>query len=197
LNAVVLILTLFLALPSNSSKDFRYFDWGASKAEVKKIEGTPFSENGESLLYIKKVPVNWDRDCVVKYEFVDGKLVTGLYMFIFDRYIDANSYISDFNKLKEILTSKYGKPKKDSIIVRSSFDRSLVLRSPGLFLEAGAIAYMAEWTTTKTRVRLVLTLLDTGRESTVANTVLYESIKYKALIEKANKENLKKGAKLF
>ncbi|MCK4325552.1 hypothetical protein KAW55_02220, partial [bacterium] len=90
--------------------DFRKISWGMNKEQVKKMETAKLiNEDEDSIAYQASVA---GLDCAIFYKFTQGKLVNAGYS-ITQAHSNKNDYISDYNKLKKILTKKYGKPIKD------------------------------------------------------------------------------------
>jgi hypothetical protein len=131
----LILVMLLICLPiAVFGADFRNINWGMTKEEVKAIENQK-----EFKGFIRKVPDNMliynnqkigDIDCQLQYSFVDDKLVMAHYLPTFEPEevkINFNPFarvntpediyekarvqaFNAYNKLKELLTIKYGPP---------------------------------------------------------------------------------------
>jgi len=100
------------ALSKDKKYDFIITNWGMSKEEVKIIEKAEFIEENrgeDDLQYKGKVD---GLDCYISYFFEEGKLMSaGCH--IIQTSSNKDDYIKDYEKLKEYLIKKCGKPFKD------------------------------------------------------------------------------------
>jgi hypothetical protein len=90
-------------LPDKSG--FRSSRWGAGIDEVKARETTDLVVEEDDLLAYKTVIGGLSS--LAAFDFVDGHLVMGRYV-IDVEHADQNSFLNDFNSLKELLKKKYG-----------------------------------------------------------------------------------------
>lgn len=131
-----------------SEGDFRGFSWGESISAVREKESYELIheiENG--LLYkgsISNVRV------LIHYEFIDGKLSSGMYLNI-EQHTNKNDYISDYNRLKELLSMKYGMPSTDHIAWKNELFRDKP-KSWGKAVSVGHLVYLAQWYTNTTEI---------------------------------------------
>jgi len=90
----------------NKPYDFRETSWGMSKEQVKLAENKKLdSEEDNKLIYSVEI---YGRDYYCTYFFSKNKLHGGIYYFK-GKYINKNSYVINYKRLKESLTKKYGK----------------------------------------------------------------------------------------
>jgi hypothetical protein len=84
---------------------FRRASWGMTKQQVRGLEGAPLlSEQPTQLIYRGTLV---GRDCIIYYDFRDGRLATGAYL------IDGHNDVEDvaaYEELVKLLTAKYGEP---------------------------------------------------------------------------------------
>jgi len=99
------------------------------------------------------------------------------------KYSSDNQHILDFNKIKEILTDKYGKPEIDDKVWRRNLYRDDPTRY-GFAVSIGDLVYRAKWITPRTEILLVLS----GNNYKLKSGVIYTSLKYKDLIEAQEKK---------
>lgn len=107
---LVFILLFILVIHLNAAEeyDFRNVNWGMTKIEVKQSEGQRKvqNENGKSLIYVDTIA---NQTFGVIYNFVNNKLYSSGYMSL-EKHTNENLYIIDYEKMKELLINKYGKP---------------------------------------------------------------------------------------
>lgn len=97
----------------NGQYDFRKTSWGMAKEEVKVTENIkPDLEEDNRLVYSVEIDGR-DYDCI--YLFLENKLYRSWYT-LKDKYINKDSYIDEYKRLKELLTKNFGKPKKEGDI---------------------------------------------------------------------------------
>lgn len=177
----IYLLTMVFTLQVYSQYDFRKTNWGMTKAQVLASETIEFApqENGNSLSY--KGTVN-DLDCFIVYVFAYDTLVRTQYNII-EEHKNSNQYITDYEKLKVILTGKYGQPEKDRITWLDNMYKD----NPndwGLAVSIGQLAYFSKWHTESTDIWLMLQ----GENYKIKFVVEYTSLNYAYLNEKVEKE---------
>lgn len=101
------------SLVGNPHSHFREFKWGATKSDIRRVEGDPVKESGNALVYRCKL-FGFD-DCLLVYMFTLGQLTHGAYI-IDDQYDDANQYIKDYLDTGKRLISTYDKPRQNAAI---------------------------------------------------------------------------------
>lgn len=165
--------------------DFRNAKWGMSKEQVKKTElSKPIGENDGLLGYEDKIA---NLTCQIAFEFVDDTLSSAHYL-IKEKHINDNDYITDFNKLKDLLSEKYGKPSMDKIVWKGSLYKGDV-EHYGLAVISGELVYAAQWQTELTNITLILS----GDNFTPYLAIMYESSQYKYLKDKKEKKKMLNG----
>ena len=92
---------------------FRKTTWGMSREQVKASEDTtPTGDNPEVITYrgeVEGIPA------IVGYLFDGDKLTRAGYL-MQGSYEDPNSYISDYNKVKDFLINEHGTPAQDEVV---------------------------------------------------------------------------------
>jgi len=162
------------ATPSRTSTslidtlDFRNTRWGMTKSEVRAAEKETLlvtTSNPNMLFGI--VTVSGHEEGLI-YEFdSNGLLQGGGYLF---RTIHANdrSYITDYQKMRDLLISNYGQPKIDGPV----WKRDLLRGNPdlwGIAVRYGDLSFISMWYTPTT----VITLMLSGEDGEIAHTLLY------------------------
>lgn len=132
---------------------FRNAQWGMSKQEVKRTENnTVFvTDKGDFLHYRDTVD---GLKVMAVYRFSEGRLVLGKYIFL-NRHVNKNKYLIDYNKVKGLLTKKYGVPTNEKDLWLSNLYRN----SPsdwGTAIGAGHLAKYATWELGRTTVSMLL-----------------------------------------
>ena len=132
--------------------DFRKTNWGMNKEQVKKTEKGKIVEEDENILTYQGNVAGLD--CFVVYIFAEGKLVRAKYVFT-ETHSNKNDYILDYNKLKEILIKKYGKPIEDSQLWRNDLYKD-DYQNWGFAVSLGHLVYFALWETPSTSIAMML-----------------------------------------
>lgn len=153
---------------------FRNAVWGDDKETVKKYETEIKLEEIDGTL-LGESSIAGLLDSYIMYYFdSDGKLYQGMYGIKTKEGVGAGVYISDFNQLKEKLTSLYGTPISDEIIPltkQSQIDYAGAEKS----LEFGYTAYRTIWETDTTKIMLGMQ----SQNYTVQTVISYQDINYK------------------
>lgn len=147
------IFMLFLPIISNAKeKDFRKANWGMSKQEVIKMEGKKPDHTKNNAMAYRDTVAGFT--CFAGYGFIENKLTRGFYSFIHE-HSNSTDFIGDYEKLKELLTKKYGAPVEDEVWWKNDLYRS----DPqhwGMAIEVGHLVYYAVWKTEDTEIELNL-----------------------------------------
>jgi len=176
---------------SGSEKyEFRKTNWGMSKEEVKATEDKkPFSENDTSLYY-KNVEII-GRNFFCNYEFMQDKLYSSNYSIgttLGEVHTNKNDYIDDYENFKELLTKKYGKPKKDAVVWKNDLFKS-DKQDWGTAISIGHLVYAATWETPTTEIGLALG----GNNYEIWLSAGYDSKKLKEWAKKLKEKEILKG----
>jgi hypothetical protein len=172
--------------PAQAEKtaDFRKVFWGMSRDQVKALEPSKLSSEKEgTLIYHADLPEFGK--VVIGYSFAEGKLVIAVYVSE-EKHTNANLYIDDYDKIKGILTAKYGKPDADELLWKNELFKD----QPdhwGMAVSAGHLLYQARW---KTKTTEILEKLQ-GDNYDVNLLVKYSSIKLSGLYDAKTREEQK------
>ncbi len=155
---------------------FREARWGMTKDEIRRIEGNPdFLERNDALEIMEfRRKVN-EKDCLIQFIFVEGKLTKGKYTFFWEQS-DKDGCLEHFNKIKTQITESHGQPDFDDTISNTSsfssdFGKGEARAREGLSLEC-------LWTDKETEIYLSVF----SRESDLLLEVEYTGVKFKELL---------------
>jgi predicted RNA-binding protein with RPS1 domain len=132
---------------------FRKTKWAMTKDEVRSLEGLEPDYVTEDIIGYKDNII--DLQCNIVYIFLENKLVRAKYI-ITEPHSNLNSYISDFDKIKEMLIMKYGKPVTDNQFWRNDLYRDNY-QDWGSAISVGHMGYFASWETNSTTICEALT----------------------------------------
>ena len=114
---LLFIATSLILCYSISAQDFRKASWGDSKATVEASESVDeweeYSDGIYEVMVFETLIVGIN--AYVGFMFVDNKLVRTAYIFNENHMLNNNLYIDEFNRVDELLQSKYGKGDKEEI----------------------------------------------------------------------------------
>lgn len=163
--------------------DFRQTKWGFTTDQVKKIEGDePYINTENTLAYKKSVA---GLDCLIGYMFIENKLVRAKYIFE-EEHTNKNDYISDYNKIKGVLTEKYGDKKESNDAIWNNDLYKDSFQDYGLAISIGHLIYISSWDTNTTKIALVLR----GDNYKIDLVTEYSSKQYSQLTEQVKKQSL-------
>jgi len=162
----------------NEASDFRNASWGMSREQVRRVESAKEQDfdHGPDHLYfndeVAAVPAT------VIYNFHHDVLL-GAHIMLTEEHMNPNNYISDFERFKDLLTSKYGDPMDDT---HQLWSRELYQDDPndwGQAVEVGDLVYVARWQTTRSNIRHILN----GDNFEISHFILYHDISREEEIE--------------
>jgi hypothetical protein len=173
------------------SGGFRESKWGAKQEEVKKAEKAEFfnktkTNSGLDAAVYKGTASGMN--CYIGYYFAENVLVEGRYIF-YAEHSNKSLFIDDFDKVKNFLIEKYGKPDIDNI----DWKNNLFKDDPaewGLAISMGHLVYFASWELSDALIRLLLS--GDNYDITFALDYLSSSAAHEELRNKAE-EKAKKG----
>ena len=137
---------------SRPGYDFGSARWGMTKTQVSSLERSSLiSDSGNSLKYNGRYN---GASAKLDYVFSGNKLLKGTYL-ISGSLANEQAYIDSYEKLKEHLTSRYGKPQIDQEL----WINSLYKENPdrhGFAVYIGHLSYQARWITARSDIILEL-----------------------------------------
>jgi hypothetical protein len=163
---------------------FRGVEWGAPKKEVKEAEGgEPIQKsdqgNTTALLYTDTVS---GLDVFVLYIFYENQLARSMYSFI-NEHTNRNDFITDFNKINDLLVEKYKEPENDEINWKNDLYKD-DKEDWGTALAIGHLRFYTSWNLEEVQIEHVLG----GDNREINHIIAYEHKKLAKKIEKSSKE---------
>lgn len=143
---------LFISSTHTYADDFRGFKWGVSAKEVRSNEKETLIKGEKDFLFYKGMLGGLNVNFL--YNFVDDRLVNATYLFNM-KHSNPNDFIDDYDKIKSLLTKKYGPPIIDNIDWRDDLYRQEPSKW-GLAVSAGHLAYKAVWELDNTTIATTL-----------------------------------------
>lgn len=139
-------------LSNFSINGFRYNAWGDNQATVKTKENFELIQESSDLIAYKGRIA--ELDMMIGYLFTNNKLTTGKYL-ITEDHSNKNDYITDYNKLKGLLTEKYGAPKEDEKYWKDDLYKD-DYSDWGFAVSLGHLVYYATYENEKSEITLML-----------------------------------------
>ena len=183
---VIGIVVIFSAIFvfSEQKYDFRNTNWGMSKEQVKVTEDKkPDFEDDATLGYDVKIGGD---DFACMYSFLQDKLYNSGYAFT-GKHTNKNLYINDYEKLKETLTKKYGKPIRDIPGLWKNDLYKSDKQSWGMAVSVGHLVYGTSWETPTTKISLMLS----GDNFKISLVLSYTSKELEEWADKIKEEKAK------
>lgn len=132
--------------------DFRETRWGMSRKQVLSAEHDAPTIDEQGILVFSTTASTMK--VKVAYVFVTDRLVRAKYM-VDEHHTNKNDFLSDFDRLRNILVKKYGSPVKDN----DFWKRDLYKNDPshwGMAVSVGDYSHFVEWNTPSTSILLAL-----------------------------------------
>lgn len=173
------LFILMLLIASTLFAQFRGVEWGASKGDVKEVEGSaPIFEED---LYIVYQDTIGGLKANVFYQFYNDKLASAAYIFT-EQHSQDNGYISDFKMVDDLLTEKYGEPESEKVNWEDDLYRDDPSRY-GFAVSIGHLSYFTTWIDGDVEISNMLA----GDNYTVNHAISYEFIPLMEKIEASEK----------
>jgi hypothetical protein len=141
----ILILTVLIIAASASvarASDFRNVEWGMSMKEVMAVEAIPLEEDETDIAEIVCLfgeTAVFGFDCELIYFFANGELKQARYFFLHETQ-NANSLISQYERLDKLLMEKYAYPLTRDDFMEPDYDGD-----KGMGLVTGKGWLFSEW----------------------------------------------------
>lgn len=179
LSRILFFLIILFFYTNLLQAQFRDFDWGTTKEMVLKSEGDPIEESEDGLIYDGEIA---DYDVFILYEFIDGGLQAGFYIFQ-KKHSNELQYISDFENVKSLLSKRYGAPddKKSRLVLNYDTENNQYI-DEGTKLSTGAIAFQSTWSLENLNILYKLA----GNNYEISHGLVYKSKEYDKLKEEQN-----------
>jgi len=130
--------------------DFRQGFWGDSLADVKRKEGKADEFNMDGIYAFTTYVAGLE--CISAYRFTGTKLTSGKYVFLNN---NSDNCVSNYNKLVELLTKKYGTPlSHDKETTASAFQQEIY--TEGELVRNGDMKFETYWVTPFSTIAIFL-----------------------------------------
>lgn len=174
------LIIFFSEMSEAEDFSFRKTKWGMSIEDVKSSETLKIAEENENYLGYKTSVI--DKKVYIVYFFIENQLVRSRYV-LAESHSNRNDYITDYNEFKEILTKKYGKPKRDETFWKNDLYQD-DYSSWGTAIGMGHLVYFSSWETPNTEIDCILT----GDNFDISCIVEYQSKNLKEIEKKAKEK---------
>jgi hypothetical protein len=164
-------------------RKFEEMPWGQSKKQILESEGKPLHQQkvkgADIMEYQQKVN---NLDCSIKYIFTANKLSKTKFSFM-NTYVDKNAYLEDYQRIKEALVQKFGKPLEENMNWRDSTYKDN-FSSWGEAISLGQLELTSRWQTSHTEILASLT----GNNDEIALVVEYTGLEHKEIAKRSQQE---------
>jgi hypothetical protein len=154
--------------------------WGLSKKEVVELEGKPSDQRrvkGLDVMRYQQRIINLD--CAIDYFFAANKLSRTRFSFA-SEYLDKNAYLQDYQKVKDALVQKFGRPLEEAMKWRDTSYKD-DFTSWGEAVSLGHLELNSRWLTPQTEITANLS----GADEEILLTVEYAGLQLKELAKKS------------
>ncbi|OGD31401.1 MAG: hypothetical protein A2V45_02430 [Candidatus Aminicenantes bacterium RBG_19FT_COMBO_58_17] len=165
---------------SYAPRNFEEMHWGLSKKQVVELEGKPSDQRkvrGLEVMRYQQRVINLD--CAIDYFFATNKLSLTRFSFAGD-YLDKNAYLQDYQKVKDALVQKFGRPLEEAMKWRDTSYKD-DFASWGEAVSLGHLEMSSRWLTSQTEITASLS----GADDEILLTVEYAGLQLKELAKKS------------
>lgn len=164
-------------------RKFDEMQWGSSKKQILELEGKPANQEkikGLDIMEYQQKVINLD--CSIEYIFAANKLSKTKFSFR-NNYLDKNAYLEDYQKIKEALIQKFGKPLEENMNWQDSTYKD-DFATWGEAIRLGHLELSSRWQTPQTEILASLT----GNNDEIALIVEYTGLQLKELAKRSQEE---------
>lgn len=164
-------------------RKFEEMKWGSSKKQILEMEGRPLVQEktkGLDIMKYRQKLINLD--CNISYVFSANKL-TGTRFSFNTEYLDKNAYLEDYQKVKDALVQKFGRPVEEAMDWRDTTFKDEI-GAWGEAISLGHLELSSRWLTAKTEIEAVLS----GENEEIFLTVNYFGRPLRELAKKSEEE---------
>ncbi|MFZ2053153.1 MAG: hypothetical protein WAU81_03050 [Candidatus Aminicenantales bacterium] len=164
-------------------RKFDEMKWGLSKKQILEMEGKPSAQKkakGLDIMNYQQKLINLD--CSIEYIFATNKLTRTRFSFTTE-YLDKNAYLEDYQKIKDALVQKFGRPLEEAMDWRNTTFKD-DFGSWGEAVSLGHLELSSRWLTPQTEILAVLS----GENEEILLTVEYAGLQLKELARKSEEE---------
>jgi hypothetical protein len=161
-------------------RNFEEMQWGLSKKQVVESEGKPVDQRrvkGLDVMRYQQRVINLD--CAIDYFFAANKLSRTRFSFSGD-YSDKNAYLQDYQKIKEALVQKFGRPLEEAMKWRDTSYKD-DFSAWGEAVSLGHLELNSRWLTSQTEITASLS----GVDDEILLTVDYTGLQLRELARKS------------
>lgn len=165
---------------SYAPRNFEEMQWGLSKKQVVELEGKPADQRrvrGLDVMRYQQQVINLD--CAIDYFFAANKLSRTRFSFAGD-YLDKNAYLQDYQKVKDALIQKFGRPLEEAMKWKDASYKD-DFSAWGEAVSLGHLELSSRWSTTQTEITASLS----GADDEILLTVEYTALQLKELARKS------------
>jgi hypothetical protein len=164
-------------------RKFEEMQWGVSKKQVLESEGKPLNQEkvkGLDIMKYEQKVINMD--CAIEYIFAANKLRKTKFSFM-NTYLDKNDYLEDYQRIKEALIQKFGKPLEEKMNWRDPTYKD-DFSAWGEAISLGHLELSSRWETPYTEIQASLR----GNNEDIALVVEYTGLQLKELANKRGQQ---------
>jgi len=162
--------------------DVRKVNWGMNFENVKKTENLEVQDSNPELLAYETTLSGMDMYLI--YRFMNNELYNVDYMFL-EEHADDGDFIFDFERLKDNLIKKYGKPSKNDRYFTDDLYED-VYEDWGMSLGRGKLSFFTTWNVKNTEISLSLY----GDNYDIKFTLSYTGEDYKDILAAEDENQL-------
>jgi hypothetical protein len=158
---------------------FEEMKWGLSKKAIVEQEGKPVDQRkmkGLDVMRYRQQVINLD--CAIDYFFAANKLNRTRFTFS-GNDLDKNTYLQDYQRIKDALTQKFGRPLEEAMKWRDTSYKD-DFSAWGEAVSLGHLELSSRWLTSQTEITASLS----GAGDEILLTVEYSALQLKELAKK-------------
>ncbi len=164
-------------------RKFDEMKWGLSKKQILEMEGKPLAQRkaqGLDIMDYQQKLINLD--CAIEYIFAANKLTRTRFSFMTE-YLNKNAYLEDYQKIKDALVQKFGRPLEESMDWRDTTYKD-DFGAWGEAVSLGHLEMTSRWLTLQSEISANLS----GKNEEILLTVEYAGLPLKELASKNEEE---------
>ena len=164
-------------------RKFDEMTWGLSKKQILEMEGRPLAQKktkGLDVMTYEQKLINLD--CSIEYIFAANKLSRTRFSFTTE-YLDKNTYLEDYQKVKNALVQKFGRPLEETMDWQDATFKD-DFEAWGEAVSLGHVELSSRWLTPQTEILAVLA----GKDEEINLTVEYSGLRLKELARKSEED---------
>lgn len=171
-NIVLTMITIIITAASVMSQDFRKATWGMSPSEVKSSETAKLIQEDSDFIVYETTLAGYK--AYAGFIFTNGKLVRATYI-LKEYHSNDNDYITDYNRLNELLKKKYGEPVEDEEYWKT--DHRPDKQYWGSSINRGELVLYSTFRTSTTEIEIALSAEDYSIENVIQYTSISDELK--------------------